>query len=77
MYFTTITRGIIFYVPRFFPLHEVTTMWRKLLLAVLFVLFASSFGHTTEQRYTIPIDNCPILGTANAPITIIEFLDFQ
>jgi hypothetical protein len=52
-------------------------MWRKLLPAVLFVLFLSSLGHAAEQRYSIPIDNCPILGPADAPITIIEFLDFQ
>jgi len=52
-------------------------MWRKLLLAFLFILFISSLGHTAEQRYSIPIDNCPYLGPADAPITIIEFLDFQ
>jgi hypothetical protein len=64
-------------MPRFSSIHEVIQMWRKLLLAFLFVLFLSSLGHSAEQRYSIPIDNCPILGPANAQITIIEFLDFQ
>jgi len=52
-------------------------MWQKLILALLFVLFSSAPGLTAEQRYSIPIDNCPILGPVDAPITIIEFLDFQ
>jgi hypothetical protein len=61
-----------------FPYKEMNTMWRKLLLAFLLVLFLPSLGHTTtEKRYIIPIDNCPILGPADAQITIIEFLDFQ
>jgi len=65
-------------MPRFaFLIQEVITMWKKLFLAYLFVLFASSPGHTAEQRYSIPIDKCPYLGPVDAPITIIEFLDFQ
>ena len=30
-----------------------------------------------ETRYTIPISDSPSLGPENAPITIIEFIDFQ
>ena len=30
-----------------------------------------------EKRYTIPIGDSPSLGPENAPVTIIEFLDFQ
>jgi hypothetical protein len=52
-------------------------MWRKLFLSCLFVLVLFSQGYGAEERYTIPIDNCPILGPENAPITIVEFLDFQ
>ena len=52
-------------------------MSRKLLVAILFVLLFSSLGHAAEERYSIPIDNCPFLGPENAQITIIEFLDFQ
>jgi len=64
-------------MPRFSSIHEVIQMWRKLLPVFLFILFISSPGHAAEQRYSISIDNCPILGPGNAPITIIEFLDFQ
>jgi hypothetical protein len=52
-------------------------MLRKLLPAFFFVLLLASLGHTAEQRYSIPIDGCPVLGPTDAPITIIEFLDFQ
>jgi hypothetical protein len=52
-------------------------MWKKLFLAFLFVFIFSSPGNTAEERYNIPIENCPILGPADAPITMIEFLDFQ
>ena len=30
-----------------------------------------------EPRYTIPHDNAVYRGPADAPVTIIEFLDFQ
>ena len=30
-----------------------------------------------EKRYTIPIGDSPQTGPANAPVTIIEFIDFQ
>jgi len=52
-------------------------MWQKLLPVFLFFLLLSSLGHAAEQRYSIPIGNSPYLGPADAPITIIEFLDFQ
>ena len=60
-----------------FLIKEVHTMWKKLLPAFLLVFVLYSPGHTAEQRYSIPIDNCPYLGPADAPVTIIEFLDFQ
>lgn len=52
-------------------------MWRRILVLFIIVSFNSSLGYSAEKRYSIPIDNCPILGPADAPITIIEFLDFQ
>jgi hypothetical protein len=30
-----------------------------------------------ETRYAIPIGDSPSLGPENAPVTIIEFIDFQ
>jgi protein-disulfide isomerase len=32
---------------------------------------------TAEKRYAIPVENSPSLGPADAPVTIVEFLDFQ
>jgi hypothetical protein len=52
-------------------------MWKKILVVFLFACALSSPGNAAEERYNIPIDNSPILGPADAPITMIEFLDFQ
>jgi len=70
-------RDIKYNVPFCFLFLGGFPMCRKLLLAFLFVFFLFSPGYAAEERYSIPIDNCPILGPENAQITIIEFLDFQ
>ncbi len=49
---------------------------RKILI-YLVVLFVTSALFAEEKRFTIPIGNSPTTGPANAPVTIIEFLDFQ
>jgi protein-disulfide isomerase len=38
---------------------------------------SQSTGNQSTERQNIPIDNAPILGDANAPVTIVEFSDFQ
>ncbi len=30
-----------------------------------------------EQRFSVPLGDSPATGPANAPVTIIEFIDFQ
>jgi hypothetical protein len=30
-----------------------------------------------EMRFSVPVGDSPTIGPANAPVTIIEFLDFQ
>lgn len=44
---------------------------------ILLVLLFSSLAIAAEKRYNVPLGDSPRLGPNNAPITIIEFLDFQ
>lgn len=50
----------------------------KKIFIVLFLVFLSAgvFAES-EKRYTISIDNSPSYGSKNAPVTIIEFIDYQ
>jgi len=43
---------------------------------VFFVLSSVSLAAEPE-RFAVPLGNSPQLGPENAPVTIIEFLDFQ
>lgn len=49
---------------------------RRIVFVLLSMLFLPVLS-AAEQRYTIPVDNSPQIGFADAPVTIIEFLDFQ
>jgi protein-disulfide isomerase len=49
----------------------------KKLLPVMVLLLSASVAFAQDKRYTVPIEGSPVLGPANAPVTIIEFLDFQ
>jgi hypothetical protein len=44
---------------------------------ILLVLLFSSLAVAAEKRYTVPLGDSPQLGPVDAPVTIIEFLDFQ
>jgi len=44
---------------------------------ILLVLVFSSLAIAAEKRYDVPLGNSPQLGPGDAPLTIIEFLDFQ
>ncbi len=48
----------------------------RLLLITLVVLLAV-LAYAEEKRYNVPIEDSPVLGPPDAPVTIIEFLDFQ
>jgi len=49
---------------------------KKTALTVLFLLcFSMAFAE--GQRFQVPIADSPQLGPKDAPVTIIEFLDFQ
>lgn len=46
--------------------------------AALIFLAVSSLSLAAEpERFDVPLGNSPRLGPEDAPITIIEFLDFQ
>ncbi len=51
---------------------------RRALVAALFFFFAWVVAAPAqEKRYDVPIGDSPQMGPQNAPVTIIEFLDFQ
>ena len=54
----------------------------KRLLSLLFIAAlalpaAAGAQGTEEKRYQIPTENSPSIGPADAPVTVVEFLDFQ
>jgi uncharacterized protein YdeI (BOF family) len=49
---------------------------RKLVI-VLFVTLISLSALAEEKRFSVPTGDSPSTGPVNAPVTIIEFLDFQ
>ena len=51
-------------------------MMKKLLLCI-FALLLFVTAHAEDQKTDVPIGDSPSMGPANAPVTIIEFVDFQ
>ena len=49
---------------------------KKLLLGV-FILLCFGMAHAEERVINIPIGDSPSQGPEDAPVTIIEFIDFQ
>ncbi len=50
---------------------------KLVLLPVTILILLPVSAPSEEKRYDIPIGSSPSLGPENAPVTIIEFLDFQ
>lgn len=47
------------------------------LIACLALLLSVSPALAEEPRVRIPVANSPSLGPEDAPVTVVEFLDFQ
>ncbi|MGO9953015.1 MAG: hypothetical protein ACLPN1_12520 [Dissulfurispiraceae bacterium] len=50
-------------------------MKKIVLLILIGLLFGTAEAET--KRYSIPLDNSPSLGQNTAPVTIVEFIDYQ
>jgi hypothetical protein len=51
-------------------------MMKKLLLCI-FALLLFGTAHAEDQKTDVPIGDSPSMGPTDAPVTIIEFVDFQ
>jgi len=49
----------------------------KNIFITLVILFSASYAFAAEQLYTVPLEDSPFCGPRDAPVTIIEFLDYQ
>lgn len=50
--------------------------WLVLLAALALPVAAGTQG-IESKRYQIPLENSPSIGPADAPVVMVEFLDFQ
>jgi hypothetical protein len=51
-------------------------MMKRILICV-FTLLLFGVAHAEQKRFDVPIGDSPSKGPTNAPVTIIEFIDFQ
>lgn len=51
-------------------------MMKKILICV-FALFLFGMAHAEEKKTDVPIGDSPSTGPADAPVTLVEFIDFQ
>ena len=49
---------------------------KKLLICLCFLLLYGTV-QAEEKRIDVAVGDSPVLGPADAPVTIIEFIDFQ
>ncbi|MGE5284161.1 MAG: hypothetical protein ACM3OG_04250 [Actinomycetota bacterium] len=50
---------------------------RYLAVGIALALFATVPAGAAVVRYAVPAGDSPFIGPANAPVTIVEFLDYQ
>jgi protein-disulfide isomerase len=50
---------------------------RRLAVWILLTLLAAVPSGAADLRYAVPAGDSPSIGPANAPVTIVEFVDYQ
>ena len=50
---------------------------KNALRIIMFFLLIVGTAFSADKRVSIPLGSAPSLGPQNAPVTIIEFIDFQ
>ncbi len=43
----------------------------------LFLLWLPAVSAAAEPRYSIPVGSSPSVGPADAPVVLVEFIDYQ
>jgi hypothetical protein len=49
----------------------------KTLFALITLLLTASLSFAQDKRYEVPVGDSPGYGQATAPVTMIEFIDYQ
>jgi protein-disulfide isomerase len=50
---------------------------RRLAAWIVLTLLAAVPAGAADVRYSVPAGDSPSIGPANAPVTIVEFVDYQ
>lgn len=50
---------------------------RRMALWIVLTFLAAAPAGAADVRYAVPTGDSPSIGPANAPVTIVEFLDYQ
>ena len=52
-------------------------MFRRIVFFLAALLIAGAALAAEEKRFSVPVGSSPVYGSKDAPVTIIEFIDYQ